>query len=192
MKALRPQMLTVVWSMLQIACSTLRSRCSFLSPRNYFDWTSRKEDNILTVAGMLKAVRSVLQLKEFGLLAAGVPCSSFVWLNIVHTRRSESNPMGSGSCAPAQDRHGINHAFDDLQFLKCCCSILLVCSTKSHRQVGNNIALRAMLCFALALSRRVMWFCEQPATSWLPRLPVYQKLLSEKGHHAVFWWPEWT
>lgn len=49
----------------------------------WFDWLHRPDDmnNLLTVAGMMQAVKDTLRLREGGLLFGGVPCSSWVWLS---------------------------------------------------------------------------------------------------------------
>ena len=45
--------------------------------------------------GFLRALWLTLRMKEGGLLHAGPPCSSFVWINSSTHRRTRERPLGS-------------------------------------------------------------------------------------------------
>ena len=44
--------------------------------------------------GFVKAMENTLRLKELGLLFAGLPCHSFIWLNLATSLRSATRPFG--------------------------------------------------------------------------------------------------
>lgn len=60
-----------------------------------YDINAGAAENILTTAGWLRALTLVLRLRHGALLWAGVPCSSFVFINRGTSKRSASNPLGS-------------------------------------------------------------------------------------------------
>ena len=43
------------------------------------------------------AIRLVLRLEEDGLMSAGLPCTSFVWMNKGTHQRSAATPLGDCS-----------------------------------------------------------------------------------------------
>lgn len=62
-----------------------------------FDLVNTKADDILAVAGFLRALRLVLRLRVGGLLWAGTPCSSWVYMNRGTSCRTASEPLGNQS-----------------------------------------------------------------------------------------------
>ena len=44
--------------------------------------------------GFIRALEHTLRLKELGLLFAGLPCCSFIFLNLATSRRSRETPFG--------------------------------------------------------------------------------------------------
>jgi len=50
-------------------------------------------EDMATIIGMISAILMVLRLKMHGLLWAGIPCSSFTWLNRGTSGRSEEEIM---------------------------------------------------------------------------------------------------
>ena len=45
--------------------------------------------------GFLKAIQLILRTQEGGLITAGPPCSSFVFLNMGTSLRSKTRPLGN-------------------------------------------------------------------------------------------------
>ena len=74
------------------------SHCS-ADLRNYFDIADRgSSNNIRSTLGFGIAIRDVLRLVVHGLMFAGVPCFSFVWVSRSNTGRSASCPLGNPLC----------------------------------------------------------------------------------------------
>lgn len=59
-----------------------------------FEIKQNPSDNMLTTAGWLRALHLTCRLRHGSLLWAGVPCSSFVYLNRGTSGRSASSPCG--------------------------------------------------------------------------------------------------
>ena len=51
----------------------------------------------LARTGLLLLLRHALRVKPDGLASAGLPCTSFVWVNRGTHQRSETNPRGNSS-----------------------------------------------------------------------------------------------
>jgi hypothetical protein len=71
-----------------------------------FEINNCKADDMLETAGWLRALRLVLRLRHGALLWAGVPCSSFVFMNRGTSRRSTARPLGDTS-RPTVDKSNI-------------------------------------------------------------------------------------
>jgi hypothetical protein len=54
----------------------------------------RPSDEQETRPGFLVAILMVLQVREDGLILAGLPCSSYVFMNLGTSKRSLLNPFG--------------------------------------------------------------------------------------------------
>ena len=94
------------------------SHCS-ADLRNYFDIADRgSSNNIMSTLGFGIAIRDVLRLVVHGLMFAGVPCFSFVWVSRSNTGRSASCPLacccrlsGSAMLPHAQGQQAIFQVF---------------------------------------------------------------------------------
>ena len=53
--------------------------------------------------GFVKAVENTLRLKENALFFAGLPCCSFVFINLATSKRSRYRPFGDCSLGYVQD-----------------------------------------------------------------------------------------
>lgn len=91
---------------LDLCCFTSAPESTFEQnkiQRQYYDLEDRGSANdILSTVGFLVAIRDTLRLVVHGLLFAGVPCFSFIWMNRVNTGRSASRPLGDQSCPATQ------------------------------------------------------------------------------------------
>ncbi|CAE7839538.1 unnamed protein product [Symbiodinium sp. CCMP2592] len=67
---------------LHAACSGVRCQCGF-------KYLTRQQR-----IGFISAVRSILKLAPGALTTAGVPCSSYVFMNRSTSQRSPANPLG--------------------------------------------------------------------------------------------------
>lgn len=59
-----------------------------------FEIKYNPDDNMLTTAGWLRALRLICRLRHGALLWAGIPCSSFVFLNRGTSHRTAQHPCG--------------------------------------------------------------------------------------------------
>ena len=102
----------------------------------------------MTVHGFVQCVQHTLRVEQFGLLFLGVPCNSFSWMSSSQHQRAEWN----GFMGDYE-----NYAWVDLM---------------------NAVAVRAAICIALGLSRKIYFMIENPRQSTLPDFPYFNYLLT--------------
>ena len=64
-------------------------------------------DGQILRSGFLRAILMTLRLKQDGLLTAGCPCSSFVFVNLATSARSSTSPYGEESMGYVFDANHI-------------------------------------------------------------------------------------
>lgn len=72
--------------------------------REYYDLAQKgRSHDMLSLVGLLQSVRLTLQIVEEGLLWSGIPCSSWVFMNVSRTCRCQDNVWGSADSTAAKD-----------------------------------------------------------------------------------------
>lgn len=128
--------------------------------REYYDVVHRpKINNLATVMGFLVAIKLCLRLMPTGLLYAGLPCSSFVWISSSSTGRSKLNPLGNQECETTR----VRNLQSDMYFDKCI-RVLLIALGKSTSP-GRKFASLSLVLLSVpgnsparALGGRATWF----------------------------------
>jgi hypothetical protein len=69
------------------------------------DKSVNKQDDLLSSHGFLRAIKNILRLRRHALFWAGIPCSTFVWINRGTSKRSRECPLG---CVDAPSAHAAN------------------------------------------------------------------------------------
>ena len=125
---------------------------------------------IIARCGFIAAVRSILKLRPAGLVTAGVPCSSYVFINRATAGRSQEWPLGDES------RPHVHAANKNLACIGC--------GSGAHAQDIDHdltelirIACRMGLLLLLAVVRQIYWFVEQPSSSLLELDPYISHVL---------------
>ena len=98
-------------------------------------------------AGLLYSLKQCLRLRVKGLCWLGIPCSLLVFMSIATSKRG----------IQGYDMFG---------------NVALECVRRSNTQLSRS-ALLALVCFA----RRVWWCAEQPASSRLPLVEYFARIL---------------
>ena len=127
-------------------------------------------------SGLLLAIRETLRVRESGLLCAGPPCGSFVFLNMATSGRSKRRPFGNSWAyvKQANRKLGLHR-----------CKTWFVCSWVSRglSEIKSNIAntaqlyrdlritCRLILILMLATVRCVWTMVEQPGSTTMLYFP---------------------
>ena len=88
--------------------------------------------------GMQRSVENTLRLKEGGLLFAGLPCHSFIFLNLATSMRSEATPFGDEQKLYVRQSNA--YLSDIINFICICFKFFLGIRIASTAQAGSPIA----------------------------------------------------
>ena len=110
--------------------------------------------------GLITATRLILRLKENSLVSAGLPCTSYVWVNAGTHGRTREAPLGF-------TRHKyVRDANVWLSCMKFCNPKLQTCPSPNLSQACVlRMTSRLAILLTLAAIRAIYWCIEQPHSS---------------------------
>ena len=136
--------------------------------------------------GFMYALRCVLKLKVRGLLMAGPPCGSFVWVNRSTSGRSRTRIFGNCARQYVKDANAyfgyqVNKVLMFVFVLVHCFHYLMPkqVSTRVHPQLilSPRITCRFIILAMIAIARLCELIGEQPGSSLMPDFP-YLKFMA--------------
>lgn len=116
---------------------------------------------------MQRAVECTLRLKEGGLMFAGLPCHSFIFLNLATSMRSQETPLGDESKLYVRQSNAYlsESIFIPLKI------VFTIDIFKSCFIQQPRLAARLLILCCLAVVRKVHFAIEQPGTSTFVHFP---------------------
>lgn len=129
--------------------------------------------------GMLRACQNTLRVKENGLVFAGLPCHSFIFLNLATSCRSATCPFGDQEKLYVRQSNGYlglvyrTYIYIYLYFVPH--EFSFFCSNRfgssENGFLDPRLAARLLILCVIAIVRGVHWQIEQPSTSTFVHFP---------------------
>lgn len=134
--------------------------------------------------GMLKPVQHVLRLKPGGLLHAGPPCSSWVWLNRGTSKRSDTNPEGNTKERTVLQANTNLISKSELRWSSWdSCVWSWIQNSEKHYLIWIDvifpllrITARTVILLIIALARCCFFCVEQPRSSLMQKFVLFRGL----------------
>ena len=128
-------------------------------------WTCLATTKQLIRTGMIASIRTLLKIREGGLVTAGIPCSSYVFIDRFTSQRSREAPLGDETKPHVASA---NTWLVSIWVHQSCTSRYVF-----MRMLSLRIACRTAMLFLLAAARHIYFFVEQPASSLLELDPYF-------------------